>query len=292
MNEQLDPQIRRFYDGGPVDGVPDPDPDSPPTITLEWTEGMPVQEFRLTRRIAYLDRELGELLVPADPMAFATDMASVPSVFTWLVPRSGHHLPAALVHDGLVGSAAEAPTYISSEGVEVGFEQANRVFRDAMADAGTGFVRRWLMWTACTLAVMVVGDTGWSSVERWRWRVTAVGTLALLVGLGLWTTSDLLDVVGGVPWMGEGPLWSRLLTGAAGAVAIPLVVAQAWGRFRWAGMIAGTMLALLLHVTIAVAALTGLYRVAEWLCATAPGVAAVLGTGLALAAGVVFVVAL
>lgn len=290
MTEQLDPQVRRFHDGGPVDGAPDPG--SPPTIVLERTEEMSAHEFRLTRRIAYRDRRLGELLVPADPATFVTDLTSVPSVFAWLVPRTGEHLPAALLHDGLIGSTPEDPTYVSTEGHDVDAETANRVFRDAMADAGTGFVRRWLMWTACTLAVMVVGDTAWSSVERWRWRVTAVGTLALLVGLGLWTTSDLLDVVGGVPWMGEGPLWSRLLTGAAGAVAIPLVVAQAWGRFRWAGMIAGTMLALLLHVTIAVAALTGLYRVAEWLCATAPGVAAVLGTGLALAAGVVFVVAL
>lgn len=287
MTEQLPQQTRRFYDGGPVDGAPDPT--SPPLIVLERTPEMSPQEFRMGRRIAYLDRELGELLVPADPSTFTTDLASVPSVFTWLVPRIGRHLPAALLHDGLVGSTPENRSYISTEGTEVDFEDANRVLRDAMADTGTGIVRRWLMWAAVTLTMMVTGDSRWSGVERWRWRVTAIGTLAVLAALGLWTTADLVDVLGGVPWMGEGSLWSRLVAGAAGAVTIPLVVAQTWGRFRAAGMIAGTALALLLHVTLAVAALTAVYRATEWLCRTAPRVAVALGAGIALAAGVVFI---
>ena len=288
MNEQLAPQVRRFYDGGPVDGAPDPT--APPVVILERTEGMKPEDFLMRRRIAYRDREVGELLVPADPSTFTTDMASIPAIFAWLVPRSGSHLPAALLHDGLVALPPEEPTYISTKGVEVDFEEANRIFRDAMADTGTALVRRWLMWTAVTLAVMVRGDTGWSRAETWRWRLTSIGTLAVLSLLGLWTTADLLDVgLGGVPWMGEGALWTRLVTGAAGAIVIPLVLAQAWGRFRIAGMIAGTALALLLHVTLAVIGLTLLYRGIEWLCARAPRVAMVLAAVLAVAAAVVFV---
>ena len=294
MEKQLDPQIRRFYDGGAATG--EPDPSAPPVVVLERTEGMDPDDFRMMRRIAYLDRELGEILVPTDPGAFTTDMTSVPSVFAWLVPRTGSHLPAALIHDGLVGSPPDAPTYLSKNGVDIDFEEANRIFRDAMADTGTGLVRRWLMWTAVTLAVMIQGDSTWTSAQKWRWRITAIGTLALLALLGFWSTADLLDIhvplIGGVPWMGEGALWSRLLTGACGAIIIPLVLAQAWGRFRVAGMVAGTMLALLLHVTIAVAALTLAYQGAEKLWARAPKVALVLLGLVLVGAVVVFVGAL
>ncbi|WP_277454907.1 DUF1353 domain-containing protein [Janibacter sp. DB-40] len=295
MTHQLAPQVRRFYDGGTLEEAPDPS--APPVVALERTAEMEEpDDFRMVRRIAYLDRELGELLVPADPSTFTTDLASVPSVFAWLIPRSGHHLPAALLHDGLVSWPPEPPAYLSTRGIEVDVEEANRVFRDAMADTGAGLVRRWLMWTAVTLAVMVRGDRTWSRAQTWRWRVASVGSLVVLTVLGLWTTADLVDLdlplVGGVPWMGEGALGMRLATGAAGAIAIPLVLAQLWGRFRTAGMIAGTALALLLHVTLAVAALTGLYRALEWLCARAPTVALALAAVMAVAALVVFVGAL
>lgn len=295
MTHQLAPQVRRFYDGGTLEEAPDAS--APPVVSLERTEGMEEpDDFRMVRRLAYLDREVGELLVPADPRTFTTDLASVPSVFAWLVPRSGDHLPAALLHDGLVSWPPDPPSYISTRGVEVDVEEANRVFRDAMVDTGSGLVRRWLMWTAVTLAVMVRGDRTWSAAQTWRWRATSLGTLLVLTVLGLWATADLVDIdlplLGGVPWMGEGALWTRLLTGAAGAIVVPLVLAQLWGRFRTAGMIAGTALALLLHVTLAVIALTGLYRALEWLCARAPTVALVLAAVIAVAALVVFVGAL
>jgi Flp pilus assembly protein TadB len=58
--------------------------------------------FALFRRIGYADRHLGDLVVPADVGTFTTDLTSVPSVFAWLVPRTGRHLPAALVHDVLI----------------------------------------------------------------------------------------------------------------------------------------------------------------------------------------------
>lgn len=293
MIEQPAPTTRRFYDGGPVDGTPDPS--SPPTIILEWTEGMRAQDFRLTRRIAYLDRQVGELLVPADPATFVTDLASVPSLFTWLVPRTGEALPAALVHDGLTGGADGSASYTGGGGA-IGAEQANRIFRDALADSGTGLVRRWLLWTAVTLATMVTGaGTGWSAAERWRWRLTAVGTLVVIAVLGLVATADLVDVdlpfVGGVPWMDEGAWWARLGSGAAGAVTIPLVLALAWGRLRVAGVITGIALALLLHVTAALALLTGTFQAVEWLSARAPRATAALGVSLTVVAVAVFVAA-
>ncbi len=61
------------------------------------------------------------------------------------MPRTGAHLPAALVHDALVGQRDDgAASYVSTQGHVVDRVEADRVFRDAMADTGTGVVRRWL----------------------------------------------------------------------------------------------------------------------------------------------------
>lgn len=295
MDRQRQARIRRFYDGGTDGGAPDPA--SPPTIVLQRTLDMPAHEFRMPRRIAYLDREFGELLVPADPATFSTDLTSVPPIFGWLVPRTGKHLPAALIHDGLVGPNGEPPTYLSTEGVDLDREQANRVFRDAMVDTGTGLARRWLMWSAVTLATLVTGQgTRWSVAERWRWRVTVLATIAVVLVLGIAATLDLFDVavplVGNVAWMGVHPWWMELATGAAGGVVIPLVLALAWGRFRIAGIITGVGLALLLHVTLAILVLSGIYLAVEWLCARAPRLALVGASTIVLVAAGVFVVAL
>ncbi len=263
MHGPLIPQPERFHDGGAFDG--EPDPAAPARILLRRDLHDPPNEFRMLRRIGYRDRRVGDLLVPADPDDFATDFASIPRVFAWLLPRTGTYLPAAILHDGLVGDAGQATSYVSVEGYEITWDEANRIFRDAMADSGTPVVRRWLLWTGVTLAVMVVGrQTRWSTAEKWRWRLTAVGTLGLIAVLGVLATLDLFDitvpVVGGVLWVGGGPWWQQLLAGAAGAVAIPSVLSLLWGRFRAAGFISGVSLALLLHVTVAVLALTFVYH--------------------------------
>lgn len=281
--------VRRFYDGGPADG--EPDPSAPATIALERTDGMHDDDFRMTRRIAYLDRHHGELLAPRDPETFVTDLASVPAVFAWLVPRTGTHLRASLIHDALLEQRGEGLAYV---GPAMPAEEAHRVFRDALADSGVGLVRRWLMWTAVVLASMLNGrGTGWSRREHWRWRVTLTGTVVTIAVVGLLTTLDLLDVtapvVGGVPWTGDGAWWLRLVTGAAGAVVLPFVVGLAWGRFRAAGIITGIALALLLHVTLALAALLVTYQLAEGLCGRASRLALLVAGGLVLTAAVTVV---
>lgn len=261
MDAPLETQPRRFYDGGPSGG--EPDPTAPPLIVLERTLDMQVDEFRMARRLGYRDRELGQLLVPVDTATFTTDLTSVPSIFLWLVPRTGRHLPAALLHDGLVRGS-----YIAAPGVDIDRERADLVFRAAMADTGTGLIRRWLMWTAVTLGTIFQDRrTRWSPAELWRLRITAVGALLVTAVVGVLATFDLFDIdvplVGGVPWMGEQAWWIELLTGTVGAIVIPLLLGLLWGRFRAAGMIAGVALALLLHVTAAVAALTAAYQLAE-----------------------------
>jgi hypothetical protein len=259
----IEPQRRRFHDGGAV-AVGDqvevpPTLDEPPRIVLERRLVEGEERFLMLRRIGYADRRLGELLVPRTA-EFTTDLASVPMLFTWLVPKSGAHLPAALVHDGLC-----AGDYVAEPGTVVTRVDADRVFRDAMGDTGTTLVRRWLAWAAVATATMVHGrGTGWSAGERWRYRIAAVGTLGIVAVLGLLATLDLVDVASLLPWMGERTWWRELLLGGAFAVLIPAVLALTWGRFRTAGWVMGIGLALLLHVTVALVLLTGLYRAVEW----------------------------
>ena len=293
---QVVQQARRFYDGGtlPRDGRPgEPaDPGADPRIVLERHSEEGVETFDLERRLAYLDRHLGELLVPADP-GFRTDLTSVPALFTWLVPKTGAHLPAALLHDALVEGRDDPTSYVSTEGHRVDRVAADRIFRDAMADTGTGVIRRWMVWAAVTVATIFVGrQVPWSQARHWSYRLAAAATILAIVYLGYSATADLLDRswVGAVdlPWMGERPWWAELGGGLAGAVVVPLALSLLWGRLRTAGAIAGVMLAVLFHVTVVLALIGSTYLALERLARRSPPAAWVLAGVIVVASLVVF----
>ncbi|MFL6204591.1 MAG: DUF1353 domain-containing protein [Acidimicrobiales bacterium] len=212
--------------------------------------------FRILRQLGYHDPGYEEpFIVPKDVATFRTDLASIPWFFAWLVPGLGTHLPAVLLHDGLVVRPGEGKTHI---GPDVDREEADRILRDAMASLGTPIVRRWLMWTATVLA------TAFSTLRpRWRWRSLVVATLLAVAVLGIVATLDLLDVADLLPWMGDRPWWAELALGALMAIVVPLLVSVLWGRLWRAGAIAGVALALLLHVTAAVAAVYLVYWLLE-----------------------------
>lgn len=195
------------------------------------------EDFRLLRRIGYRSDDYDEpFVVPADLATFSTDLASVPRVFTWLVPRSGDFLPAVVLHDALV----EPGDHL---GPPVDRTSADTIFRKAMIDLGTGRVRAWLMWSAASTATMSKGG-------RWRHRLPLVLLLGLVTVLGVLATIDLLDLAVLLPWMGERPLLAELVNGALFAVLVPAVLSFTWGPRRQAGLILGVALALLLHVTV------------------------------------------
>jgi hypothetical protein len=294
MGSQVVQQARRFYDGGtlPREGRPGeaPDPGADPRIVLERHTEEGVETFSLERRLAYLDRHVGELLVPADP-GFRTDLTSVPALFTWLVPKTGAHLPAALLHDALVAGRADPASYVSTEGHVVDRVSADRIFRDAMADTGTGVIRRWIVWTAVTVATIFVGrEVPWSRARHWSYRVAAGVTIVTILYLGYSSTSDLFDRTWpgavDVPWMGPRPWWVELAGGLSGAIVVPLALSLLWGRLRMAGAIAGVMLAVLLHVTVGLAAIGATYLGLEHLARRSPRLAWLLAAvvvGAALA---------
>ena len=295
---QVVQQPRRFYDGGtlPRDGRPGepPDPGADPRIVLERHAEEGVETFTLERRLAYLDRHVGELLVPADT-GFRTDLTSVPALFTWLVPKTGAHLPAALLHDALVAGRVDPASYVSTGGRVVDRVSADRIFRDAMADTGTGVIRRWIVWTAVTVATIFVGrEVPWSRARHWSYRVAAGVTIVAILYIGYCATNDLFDRswLGAldVPWMGERSWWIEVLGGLSGAIVLPLALSLLWGRLRMAGAIAGVMLAVLLHVTVGLAVIGASYLALERLARRSPLLAWALAGLVVVAALVTFAV--
>ncbi|NNN33299.1 DUF1353 domain-containing protein [Streptomyces sp. S3(2020)] len=269
---------RRFYDGG-IDASPGqpevlPDPGSDARIELERIVEDGRECFMMQRRIAYRDRHLGELLVPRETGTFHTDLTSVPTFLTWLVPKTGEHLPATLLHDGL-SHPEGTPEYTSTDGEVVWRAEADRVLRDALADAGTALIRRWLIWSAVAMATMLRGEgTNWSTWLKWRYRlIVGVTGLGILV-LGTWATLDLFDVevswLGGLWWMGDRPWWVELVGGLTAAIVFSVVWSVTWGRFWRAGAVVGVSLAVLLHVTAALLIVSAMYQVMERLTKKAP----------------------
>lgn len=296
MMRQVQPQVSRFYDGGTLPtaqgpGEP-PDPAEEMRIVLERHAEEGMETFALARRLAYLDRHLGELLVPASP-EFRTDLTSVPALFTWLVPKTGAHLPAALLHDALVAGRDDPVSYVSTEGHDVDRVEADRVFRDAMADTGTGVVRRWIVWTAVTVASIFVGrPVPWTRARQWGYRVAAALTIVTIVYLGYSSTADLFDrgwfLAVDVPWMGDRSFWAEVAGGLAGAIVVPLALSLLWGRMRMAGAIAGVMLAVLLHVTVGLAAIAASYLALERLARRSPAAARALAAAVVAGALITF----
>lgn len=296
MTKTVETQPRRFYDGGVLAigdriGLP-PDPGADPRIVLERHLEDDLETFSLERRIAYRDRHFGEIVVPASP-DFRTDLTSTPALFTWLVPKTGAHLAAALVHDALVAGGGD-PSYTSTGGHDINRVAADRVFRDAMADTGTGVVRRWIVWAAVTAATIFVKDgLPWPPLLNWLHRIGAGASLAAIVYLGYCATGDLVDrdwpLAVSVPWMGDRVWWLEVVGGLVGAIVIPLALSLLWGRFLAAGVISCVMLAVLLHVTVGLAAISLAYLGLEWLARRAPLLAQALAIGVAVGALVLFV---
>lgn len=208
------------------------------------------RDFSLLRRFGYRSPDHPEpFVVPTDLDTFTTDLASVPHLFTWLVPVSGEFLPAAVLHDALVRPG-------SHEGPVVDRHEADRLFRTAMVELGTGRVRAWLMWAAVTLGTL------WAGRDPWH-RTRLVAVLGLVALVGVLATLDFLDVIDVLPWMGDRPWQQELVLGAVFAVLVPSVLALSWGRYWQAGVISGVALALLLHVTAVLLVLYGGYQLLE-----------------------------
>lgn len=303
MQLQTRARPKRFFDGGVPAwlGLPEipPDPTAPPRVVLNRIEDEQGREsWEMLRRIAYRDPVLDTvIIVPARLEEFRTDLTSVPRWFTWLVPKSGRHLPAALIHDGLVGGVRDAASATTDPEVRIDRVEADRILRDAMRDTGTGVIRRWLAWAAVTtVSLVLVGRPGWSPLLRWWFRLVVPATYLAILYCGTSATLVLLDrhVPGfwDLPWMRSEGFWMQVLGGLAGAIVVPILLGVLWGGYLRVAAIAGVAVATLLHVTVAVAVVALAYQAAEWLAMHLPPVATalmVLGLMAAVAAFPLFV---
>ena len=217
------------------------------------------KNFKLLQRFGYIELESPhrEFQVPRDLDAFCTDLTSTPAYFTWLVPSTGAHLPAALLHDGMVyNKEKEGATYI---GPAVSRLEADVIFRDAMKALGTGPIRRWIVWSAVTLV------TSWVDLPpRLLWRSLGVLTAVVMLILGTLATADLFDWISFYPWMGERSFVTELIAGGIGAILLPAIICIPWRRLYPAALIATILFAFLIHVTIVIAVLLGSYHLIEW----------------------------
>jgi len=84
------------------------------------------------------------------PRGFETDFASVPRLCRLIIPKLGKYTKAAVVHDAIY--QGETATFTRAE--------ADRIFRDAMADLGVAKWKRVLMYWAVRIG-------GWMA---WRKR--------------------------------------------------------------------------------------------------------------------------
>jgi hypothetical protein len=268
----------------------------------------PAEEFELELPITYDDDSRGTdllrtIMVPDPAVPFTTDLTSVPRLFTWLVPKSGRHLPAALIHDGLIGGGS--PTYLTSDGSSVDRIDADQVFRNAMQDTGVGLIRRWLVWAAVANASLCSGARAeWAPWKKWWFRGVGLVAVGLIAYLGLAATLDVVNasrlpkgfgwllgwpLMGDLPWIDDdAAFWKATGQGLAAAIVVPLGLGCLWGRYYRAGAVAGVALATLIHATAAVAAVAGVYHGAEWV-ASHRWARVVVGGAILVVAAAVFV---
>src|SRR5881396_2413990 len=110
----------------------------PPRLQLEQVSP---SSFCVLQPFRYQLPEPGgaEYIVPAGQ---STDLASVPFFLAWFVRSYGRHTLAAVLHDYLWRKRRH----------DVPLERANHIFRIAMYELKVPLVRRWIMWTAVSLA--------------------------------------------------------------------------------------------------------------------------------------------
>jgi len=189
---------------------------------------------------------------------------------TWMLLIPGSGVGALLSGIVFVVAVAESPPDrpiaegMTHLGEPVSRPTADRIFRDAMALDGTKLLRRWLMWSAVTAA------TRWESpltsrARQLLGRLLVLATFGGVIVLGVIATADLLDISENVslPWMGDLVWWRELVQGLAAAVLVPIGLSIGWRGQHRAAILGGMALALLVHVTLAILVVYGIYLLFE-----------------------------
>ena len=114
----------------------------------------------VTRPYAYVHPIHGVDVKVEVPLGFVTDFASIPSAFHFIVQPFGRHAPAAVLHD-----------YLYAIGQKKARRLADRLFLNAMKDAGVPGFRRSLMYRM----VRLFGGGGYGLRDDWKFVDTESG---------------------------------------------------------------------------------------------------------------------
>ena len=221
------------------------DGDTPARVVLEQVGP---KTFRILEPFRYVDASTGEQFVVPDPRwgDQPSDLASVPGVLQWVVPRYGQHTLPALLHDQLVDNDLVDER-----------ERADRIFRDAMGEQGVPIVRRWLMWAAVSLGTIVT-EARWRLVPIALWLlVWAALAFRLTPPFASWDVW-VFNTLARVPW------W----VAAMAAVAGPPVLGVLWARRYLAGVISAYGAFLFAVPLVAIVLALGVYTTIEWAART------------------------
>lgn len=114
----------------------------------------------VTRPYAYLHPVHGQEVMIEVPLGFVTDFASIPAFFQSLIQPFGRHAPAAVLHD-----------YLYAIGQKKARALADRLFLNAMREAGVPVIRRSVMYRM----VRLFGGGGYGLQEDWKFVDTETG---------------------------------------------------------------------------------------------------------------------
>lgn len=152
-------------------------------------EAIDASSWRVVEGFSYTGIS-GTFEVPADS---CTDFASVPRFFLWLLPSYGKYTKAAILHDCLWR------IYVPRG--DLGYVDADGMFRRAMRELQVPFLQRWLMWSAVRWGALMKpgGRKGWLG-DSWRVLLMSIIGLpivappAIIIGLAfiLWTVLEFV----------------------------------------------------------------------------------------------------
>jgi hypothetical protein len=170
-----------------------------------------------------------------------TDLASVPGILLWVVPRYGRHTLPAILHDQLIHHDLKDQP-----------ERADRIFRDAMGEQGVALVMRWIMWAAVSTRTV------------WAARKWIIGLL--VVWFAFWAAVAFRVTPPFAAWHEPPFTWLvhvPLLVAVGIAVVGPLVLGALWPRRYLVGVISGYAAFLFAVPIVAICLALGVYRSLE-----------------------------
>jgi len=233
------------------------------------------RNYQVTTQFDYVEESGVAYRVPSDVDDNTTDLASIPAIVTWLVPRDGRHTPAAVLHDALIGGR-NGVDYIASDGENVTDRHADYLFREAMSGLGVAWLRKWMMWAAVALRtlVMKIDPNGKSKPNLIRLVPVVVLVLVWAVAFAVMAL-DVPDVSRiSLPWLGDRPLIVEIGLGLAMVAIGSVLLAVLFGltlqsiRGVAAGAIAGVAIGFLALPMVASAIGFTMYVALEWVFST------------------------